>query len=359
VILQVRARWRDLTTRHRWLGWLETWGISVASLLLGLATLLVFRRGLPHVAWVVGYLLLLWATSAVVSETRQTLEARGRHAVVGAGEYVIQTLHHNLQLFCLPAYYASATLTSVNALFLAAVAASAVVTAVDPWYARLVRPRPWLRCALLAFSMFAALNVALPLVGIQPILGLEASAVASGLGLAPAFRRERTVSWPGALRRAAALACAAALLAWFGRVFVPPAPLFLAHGVAARTVSMLEPVDVIHGSVPAATVAEWRELAAFTPIHAPGGLRQPIAHVWRRNGVALARIPLAPVQGGRAEGYRTWSRRRDLRPPLAGRYTVDVVTASDQLIGRVRFAVTGPEAAPPVGAGVGTVPQRP
>jgi hypothetical protein len=54
----------------------------------------------------------------------------------------------------------------------------------------------------------------------------------------------------------------------------------------------------------------------------------------------LARIPLAPVQGGRAEGFRTWSRRRDLRPPLAGRYTVDVVTASGQLIGRLRFTVT-------------------
>jgi len=27
-------------------------------------------------------------------------------------------------------------------------------------------------------------------------------------------------------------------------------------------------------------------------------------------------------------------------PPLAGRYRVDVVTASDQLIGRLRFTVT-------------------
>ena len=41
-----------------------------------------------------------------------------------------------------------------------------------------------------------------------------------------------------------------------------------------------------------------------------------------------------------AEGFRTWSRRTDLRPPLAGRYRVDVVTASDQLIGRLRFTVT-------------------
>ena len=103
---------------------------------------------------------------------------------------------------------------------------------------------------------------------------------------------------------------------------------------------MLEPVDVIDGSIPAATVAEWGELAAYTAVYAPGGLQQEIAHVWTRNGVVVARIPLSPVRGGRAEGFRTWSRRTDLRPPLAGRYRVDVVTASGQLIGRLRFTVT-------------------
>jgi len=39
------------------LRWLRRWGISFASLGGGLATLFVFRRGLPHVAWIIGYLL--------------------------------------------------------------------------------------------------------------------------------------------------------------------------------------------------------------------------------------------------------------------------------------------------------------
>ena len=121
---------------------------------------------------------------------------------------------------------------------------------------------------------------------------------------------------------------------------MPPAPLFITRAVAARTVHMLEPVDAIDGSIPAATVAEWGELAAYTAVYAPGGLQQEIAHVWTRNGAVVARIPLSPVRGGRAEGFRTWSRRTDLKPPLAGRYRVDVVTASDQLIGRLRFTVT-------------------
>jgi hypothetical protein len=137
-----------------------------------------------------------------------------------------------------------------------------------------------------------------------------------------------------------ALACLVALLAWFWRALVPPAPLFIARAVASRTVQALEPVDVVHGSVPASTVAAWGELAAFTAIHAPGGLRQDVMHVWRRDGAVIARVSLATIRGGRAEGFRTWSQRRGLRPPLAGRYAVDVLTASSQLIGRLRFTIT-------------------
>jgi hypothetical protein len=338
--LPARDRWARLASRSALVRWLAKWGISVGSLVLGFLTLFVFRRGLPHVAWIVGYLLLLWLLFAVLSERRAALRARGRHLVVGAGDYAIQTLYHGLSLFVLPAYYAAATLDSLNVLFVVAVAGSALVTAVDPWYRRLVQPRPWLGHALFGFSIFAALNVALPLVGVRPILALEAGAVVAALALTPAFLRPGAVGWAQALPRALALACLASVIAWFARTLVPPAPMFIARAVAARTVQSLEPVDVVRGPVPASTVAEWGGITAFTAIHAPGGLRQEVVHVWRRDGAVIARVSLATVRGGRAEGFRTWSQRRDLRPPLAGRYAVDVRTASSQLIGRLRFTIT-------------------
>src|SRR5262249_8835804 len=124
----------------------------VASLVLGCLALFVFRRGLPHVGWIIGYLLLLWLIFAALSELRAALEAQGHHRVVGAGEYAIQTLYHGLALFVLPAYYAASTFDAGNVLFVIAVAATAIVTAVDPWYRRLVHPRPWLGHVLLGFS---------------------------------------------------------------------------------------------------------------------------------------------------------------------------------------------------------------
>jgi hypothetical protein len=329
-----------LDARYPWVGWVRRWGVSLWSLGLGLLTLFVFRRGLPHVGWIVGYLLLLWCVFAVVAELGGVLERRGRRLVVDAGEYAILTLCHNLLLFVLPAYVASATLTSVNAVFLAVLALAALVTAIDPAYHRFIYPRAWRRHLLFGFSVFAALNVALPLVGVRPILALEASAALAVLALTPALRRGGTVSWKSAQARAALIACLAMALVWYGRAAVPPAPLFLAHTVASRGVTDLAPVDVINGSVPAATVEEWGTLAAYTAVYAPGGLKQAIEHVWSRNGAVFARIPLSPVSGGRAEGFRTYSVTRRLTQPIAGRYAVDVVTASGQLIGRLRFAVT-------------------
>lgn len=324
----------------RRLRWVRRWGVSVGSLVLGLLTLLVFRRGLPHVEWIVGYLLLLFLVFATLAEGRAALERRGHRLVLTAAEYTIQTLYHNLLLFVLPGYFAAATLTSVNALFLAGVAAGALVTAVDPWYAALVGRRPWIAHAFLGFSVFAALNVALPLVGVRPIVGLLGSAALAALALTPAFRRRGAVSWQRAHGMAVALAVLSVPAVWLGRAAVPPAPLFLARAVAARDVVGLEPVDEIAGPVSAATLAAWGGIVVFTAIDAPSGLRQAVDHVWRRDGGPPRRFPLSPIRGGRAGGFRTWSRRTDLRALAPGRYTVDVETASGQLIGRLRFTVT-------------------
>lgn len=320
--------------------WIRRWGISVGSLVLGMLVLFVFRRGLPHVGWLAGYLLLLWLLFTVLVEARAPLEARRGRLVVEAADYAIQSLYHNLLLFVLPAYYASATLDSVNAVFLLALVAAAVLTAVDPCYRAVTRAAAWAKPLLFGLSIFAALNVALPLVGVRPIGALLGSAALSGLALTPAFRRPGAVGWGAAQARGVALAVLAAMAVWIGRAAVPPAPLFLARAVAARTVIDLEPVDEVPGSVPAATVTEWGGIAAYTAVHAPAGIRQGIAHVWRHDGVVTARIPLSPVRGGGAQGFRTYSRRTDPAALSAGRYTVDVVTSSGQLIGRLRFRVT-------------------
>jgi Protein of unknown function (DUF2914) len=81
-------------------------------------------------------------------------------------------------------------------------------------------------------------------------------------------------------------------------------------------------------------------LVAFSAVYAPAGLAQPIEHVWRLRGRVVDVVRLSPVYGGRQQGFRTFSRKTSFPGDPVGRWTVDVMTSSGQLIGRLRFRVT-------------------
>jgi hypothetical protein len=319
---------------------LRRWGISIASLASGFVTLVIFRRGVPHVGWIVGYVVVLWLLFAVLSQVREALLARGRHRLVAAGDYTIQTLYHGLLLFVLPGYFASTTFDSITVGFFAILVVAALLTTVDPWYQAVIHPRPWLGLVLFGFSLFAGLNVALPLVGVPPAAAVVLSAALGALGLTPTFFRGAG-RWGPAAVRAGAVAVLAVAGAWLGRPAVPPAPVSLVRPTVARAVVDLTPVEPVV-RVTQAELRDWGGLTAFTPVAAPAALRQPIEHRWRHQGRLVSTVHLpTPVQGGRVGGFRTYSRKTDFPPESHGRWTVDVVTGAGQLIGRVRFRVVG------------------
>jgi hypothetical protein len=322
-------------------GWLRRWGISIASFVGGLLTLFVFRRGLPHVAWIVGYLLLMWLLVTALVQVRDTLAASDRRAhqlVLSATEYTVQTLYHAVLLFLLPAYWAATTLASPNALLLIVLVALALVTTFDPWYRTLVRPRPWAGYAFFAVSTFGALNLALPLVGMAPFAALLVAAWLAIVGLTPAVRRARRWRWTTALLVTMLTGFAAAAAAGRWCVLVPPAPMFLARAELGWMMGTLDSLEPVAGAIRAADLHA-RGLVARTAIYAPAGLRQPVEHVWRHEGAIVNVVRLTPVQGGRRDGFRTLSRKTAFPADSVGRWSVDVTTEAGQLIGQLRFRV--------------------
>ncbi len=321
--------------------WLRRWGISIASLVGGVLTLFVFRRGLPHVGWIVGYLLLLWLLVAVLVQARDTLQASDKRAhrlVLTATEYTVQTLYHGVLLFLLPAYWAATTLSSPNVVLLTLLAALALLATIDPWYRAIVYPWPWFGYVFFVVSMFGAMNLALPLVGVPPFAALLIAAWLAVVGLTPAVRRARQWRWitAVAVTTISGLAAAAVIGRWC--VVVPPAPMFLARAELGWTVGALDSLEPVAGAIRATDLHE-RGLVAHTAIYAPAGLRQPVEHVWRRDGRIINVVRLTPVQGGRREGFRTFSRKTAFPSDSVGRWSVDVTTESGQLIGRLRFRV--------------------
>jgi hypothetical protein len=156
----------------------------------------------------------------------------------------------------------------------------------------------------------------------------------------PVVRRARAMRWGPAAGVTVLAALAAAALVVLGRSLIPPVPLTLAEGTMARGMAGWAPEGRIQRSVTAEELRQWGGLVAYTAIHAPAGLSQPIEHVWRRAGRAVTVVRLSPVRGGRREGFRTYSRKTGFPADPAGRWSVDVVTSAGQLIGRLRFEVT-------------------
>ena len=339
LVAAVREAHRALLARHPHLRFLERWGLSLASLANGIVILVAFRRGTEHLPWIVGVLFLLWFGVVVFEHVRRSLAARGRQLVLVALDYTIQSLHHTLLLSLLPIYYASTTLASPNATFLLLLAGAVLLTSVDPWYRATIRLHPRAIVVLFAFCFFAALAVALPLVGLRSTWALIASGALSMLALTPAIRRATDTSWRTAWLLAGLAAAVAASVLWPLRRWIPPAPLHLAFGTFARTVERREPVQPVV-RISAADLKAWGSVWCFTAVWAPAGLREPITHAWSRDGVPVASTRLAPIRGGRPGGFRTYSRRTDLGPDPTGHWTVDVLTAHGQLIGRVRLTVT-------------------
>ena len=320
---------------------LRRWGFSLASLVGGLLTLFVFRRELSHVRWVVGYVLLLWLLFALIAQVRRTLEASERRAarlVVSGVDYTIQSLYHGILLFLLPAYWASTTLTSRNVGFFVVLAGLALLATFDPWFHAIVHPRPWVGAIFFFACVFGALDVALPLVGFPPRYALMVSAGAAVLALAPALCMARRWPWRVSLGVSAVAAIVVAWVAYAGRAWLPPVPLSLASHVLAWNVSTIDSLEPVTRAITAADLRE-RGLVAYTAVFAPAGLRQGIRHVWQREGEVIDVVNLSPVHGGRREGFRTFSRKTAFPDTVVGRWSVDVVTDSGQLIGRFRFRV--------------------
>ena len=338
---RIGAWWRGFFERHPRLAWVRTWGISIASVVMGLVTLLVFRRGVEYFPVFIGYLLLVWLAGVVFAGARKNLAGRVPRALSAAIDYTVQTLLHGLLLFLVPIYYASTTASSGNVWLLVALVAAAILTTIDPWYRAVMARAPWTEVGLFWVGLFASLNAALPLIGMPGEWVLLLGGGASVLSLLPAVRQHLRISMGSALLRVTLGAVLFGAGVWWARAWIPPVPLYLTRATFARAVEDLEPVEPV-ARVSDQELRAWGLVAVFTAISAPSGLSEPIYHVWRKNGRTVGEILLTTIRGGRPGGFRTYSWKTDLGPEPAGVWQVDVRTVHGQLVGRVRLLVIAP-----------------
>lgn len=305
-----------LVERQQWLGALLALGMLAAWLLLLFESLLgrlLARRGyptLPH----------------------------------GVTLFIAQMIHQETLFFSLPFLLATTVWSSGQALFTLLLIGMAVFSIVDPLYYRVADRWRWLYLAFHAQCVFLVVLVTLPIMlqlttGESLKLALGAMLLFSLPSLLHLTAGQRGRRWVMMLTLLPLLAG----LAWAGRIWVPPANLWL--GSAA-----LSPAFDTEARAPRGELALTPEalagsgLYAYTAIRAPRGLREEVFHVWCHEGEEVDRIALT-IEGGREAGYRAWSHKQNFPGSAEGRWRIDVMTDSGQRIGVLRFRVATDESA--------------
>ncbi|MBI1946649.1 MAG: DUF2914 domain-containing protein [Deltaproteobacteria bacterium] len=336
------GRWSSLLSRLERVQPALPW----LSLATGVGGALLMNRT-PERAWVVVIAALLaWALLVGLHLWERVLTERARRAGVaslrdrGARFALLLTSQLSVQqalLFPLPFYLRAVTWHVGHVVFLVVYAAALVAALWDPLYAAVTK-RALTSFPLFSFAIFAGLAVVLPMLGLSNRLALIVAGAATTVGV-PALLWLRAGSrW---LRIGAVCAALpAAGLSLVAAPLVPPAPLELVTAAIGTGVVERELVGA------GAPLLHPIELYCHTAVKAPLGLHDGLFHVWTRDGKLLDRVAL-DVRGGRADGFRTWSKKRT---PGPGDYRCQVQTASGQVLGgtdaAVRATAPPPAAAP-------------
>ncbi|GHB07110.1 DUF5924 family protein [Salinicola rhizosphaerae] len=285
-------------------------------------------------------LLLTWVLLIAESLVSKWLSRQGRDSGLprAVATFIAQMVHQETLFFSLPFFLATTIWTSGQALFTGLLIVCAILAILDPLYFGLSNRHRWLYFLLHALCMFVVMLVTLPIMLslttgqslLLSILAMMFFSLPSVIGL---LRPSGLVRWLAMIGLLVVLGGTA----WIGRTWIPPATLWLSG-------SALSPAFDTQARTPSGRMTltpqqlTSRGLYVYTAIRAPRGLREKIYHVWRHDGEAVERIALI-IHGGRDQGYRAWTHKQNFSGDVAGRWQVDVMTATGQRIGSVRFTV--------------------
>ncbi|SFU85660.1 Protein of unknown function [Halomonas korlensis] len=341
------SRLTRLQTRiEQWVAFLRPWRwlwppIAFAA---GLGSFFLVERQQWLGAMLAIGMLIAWLLLLSESLIGRMLARRGHPKLPkGVTTFIAQMIHQETLFFCLPFLLVTTVWSSGQALFTLLLLGMAVFSIIDPLYYKLAERARWLYFAFHAQCVFLVVLVTLPIMfhlttGASLKLALAAMVVFSLPSLLELLSGSTLRRWVMLLALLPLLAGAG----WLGRIWVPPATLWitataLSPGFDVQARKPRDSVRLTPSALPETG------LYAYTSIRAPRGLKEQIFHVWRHEGEVIDRIPLQ-IKGGRDEGYRAWSHKQNFPEAPAGPWRIDVMTDSGQRIGVLRFRVDANEA---------------
>jgi Family of unknown function (DUF5924)/Protein of unknown function (DUF2914) len=215
---------------------------------------------------------------------------------------------------------------------------AAFISIVDPIYYRWLAPRRWLYFIYHGITIFAVSLTALPIIFQLPTPKAYLYSLLIALTLTlPNVARSLQVVWWKRFFAVILFAVTTGSLGLLIRPWIPTATLWLTQVAITDQINTenRSPVNIFK----TVRVEQLRQgIYAYTAIHAPRGLQERIYHVWIHNGEVIDKVAL-DITGAREAGYRSWSRKENFPENPVGRWKIEVMTETNQVIGVLRFQV--------------------
>jgi len=331
------------------------WLHSSFALFFGVGVMLFARHGLAYadkllIALLGSWTLMFIALRFIVGPAnRRENEGIGRRGVRLATNYIIKQFYQQMFFFLVPLYGSSATwsISSVNWWMAPVLLACAVVSTLDLVFDNFIMERRWLASAMYGLAMFGLINVLMPLVfGVSHLDGLVAAAACTPAAVALLSFSVRAVLSPQGMLLTIGATAGLLVLVWFGRVAIPPAPLAMTetavgHGTPGSYECLPSSKHVIRET-------QLDGLRCGSWLVEPGGVKEGVVHLWKRNGELVARIvPEKIVCDGDGVVYRSELPPAQLPHDPKGKWHCITETQGGQLVGQRIFHVVGAEGTPP------------
>lgn len=315
--------------------------LAVFAFCSGVASYLLVERKESFSQIIAILLLISWVWLIVDNWLRDKVEQRFGVAVSpNFMRFALQMVQQESLFFALPFFLAVTSWNHPQAVFTSLIILCAFISVVDPLYYKKLAKHSVLFTVFHNFALFVVILVTLPiLLNLTTSQSVKIALITSVICTLPSLGNLMPNArwWRFPLLVLLLSALSAGL--WQLRSWVPPAALRLTDITVSHQVDIAQRKPI--GNVKQLDVNTLRQegLYSWTAVKAPRGLNEKIFHVWILNNQVVERIAL-DITGGREQGYRAWTHKVNFPADPVGKWQVQVVTESGQLIGLTKFVVS-------------------